>query len=562
MKCQIVVEYQKGNVEKVIQEGLEKPIDNDNNTILHMICEGLDSKTIEKINRLAPSELRKAINLQNKRGETAIHVAVRENANSSMGDELDKFIDKLVDAGAKLGIKDARGVSIDDVTQKTGATVNAALDKLGDFVKTDVKTSGQEDSFLKQLAMYVGLAGKSNGSISGGMFGGRKSSDTGKYDEYKNPWVNEYRTPLEMINGGNDDDDSYDDDEQDYRINVKGGSRARDPFFDGLSDISGGESDYDDDDDDDEYEGGARKHVGDGDEDADVNADANDMDGGCGNDSNWKITLSDTGLSSVMSDSQYGGDASDVPQLNFDDVSLAPIYEKLDAKIKEETDKLYASGLMGGSCQVWNEYETQYDKQSGGARRKADMSSDGEIVISDAVVTSSDKHNKAVVNKLLTSSKFKKLLNNYDDDYTIERPRNPETTAIYNGFLEKIMKYLKIEEGDAKDIRSAIKIDLERRKPELKGRINDELKMKEMEKIFATKKAFQKILDGIDLDEIKRFRDEMAAAAKKRMAEKPAGKKRVKKATGNKINSKVTVAKVSRPSHRMKSDSVWSEDGY
>jgi hypothetical protein len=46
------------------------------------------------------------------------------------------------------------------------------------------------------------------------------------------------------------------------------------------------------------------------------------------------------------------------------------------------------------------------------------------------------------------------------------------------------------------------------------------------------------------------------------MAEKPAGKKRVKKATGNKINSKVTVAKVSRPSHRMKSDSVWSEDGY
>ncbi|ANB50509.1 hypothetical protein [Powai lake megavirus] len=91
------------------------------------------------------------------------------------------------------------------------------------------------------------------------------------------------------------------------------------------------------------------------------------------------------------------------------------------------------------------------------------------------------------------------------------RPRNVKVDETYKSFVKKIMDLLGVDEETARLYRSAIKIEIENKNPELKRRENDELKVKEMEKMFASKKILQKAIDDIDMDKIKKTMQERKA---------------------------------------------------
>jgi len=86
-----------------------------------------------------------------------------------------------------------------------------------------------------------------------------------------------------------------------------------------------------------------------------------------------------------------------------------------------------------------------------------------------------------------------------------DRPRNTKVDDIYRTFIQKIMDLLGVDEQTARFYRSAIKIKIGQDNPELKKRENDELKVKEMEKLFENKKKLQTFIDTIDMDHIKEY---------------------------------------------------------
>lgn len=88
------------------------------------------------------------------------------------------------------------------------------------------------------------------------------------------------------------------------------------------------------------------------------------------------------------------------------------------------------------------------------------------------------------------------------------RERNKEVDEIYRSFVVKIMDLLGVDEETAKFYRAAIKINIERNNPELQKRINDAIKIKEMEEIFKNKEKLNATLKKIDMDQIKEIMEE------------------------------------------------------
>ncbi|AGC01859.1 hypothetical protein H012_gp604 [Acanthamoeba polyphaga moumouvirus] len=99
------------------------------------------------------------------------------------------------------------------------------------------------------------------------------------------------------------------------------------------------------------------------------------------------------------------------------------------------------------------------------------------------------------------------------------RPRNTAVDETYRSFINKIMDLLGVDEETARFYRAAIKIEIENKNPELRGRRNDELKVKEMERIFADRDTLQKAIDDIDMDKIKQTMEERRAYREKRIEE-------------------------------------------
>lgn len=98
--------------------------------------------------------------------------------------------------------------------------------------------------------------------------------------------------------------------------------------------------------------------------------------------------------------------------------------------------------------------------------------------------------------------------NDFDLFSSQDRPRrepNVKVNEMYKSFIKKIMDLLNVDEDTAKLYRSAIKITIAKKNPELKKRENDELKVKEMETIINNKDQLQKILKTIDFNEIKKI---------------------------------------------------------
>lgn len=108
----------------------------------------------------------------------------------------------------------------------------------------------------------------------------------------------------------------------------------------------------------------------------------------------------------------------------------------------------------------------------------------------------------------------------FDDLYfsTQERVRDEKADEIYRSFVKKIMDLLGVDEETARFYRWALKINLIKANPELKR--DEALKLSEMEKFFENKEKLQAILDKIDMDAIKKYRDELREAAERRRKER------------------------------------------
>ena len=93
---------------------------------------------------------------------------------------------------------------------------------------------------------------------------------------------------------------------------------------------------------------------------------------------------------------------------------------------------------------------------------------------------------------------------------------------VYRSFIQKIKDAMGVDEDTARLYRSALKIIITRDRPELRGRENDALKVQAMEEIINDKEVLKKTLnrDVIPrLDEIKRIMEENREAGEKRRKE-------------------------------------------
>ena len=119
----------------------------------------------------------------------------------------------------------------------------------------------------------------------------------------------------------------------------------------------------------------------------------------------------------------------------------------------------------------------------------------------------------------------------HDDNYKMNRPEHKrrhkrekteeqkKIDEIYRSFIKTIMDNMGIDEEKAKLYRSALKITLEEAHPELKGKINDGLKIKEMENIISNKEKLKSALKKIDFNKIKDTMEERKNLAEKRREE-------------------------------------------
>ncbi|CAH6420665.1 Hypothetical protein MVR_LOCUS192 [uncultured virus] len=121
--------------------------------------------------------------------------------------------------------------------------------------------------------------------------------------------------------------------------------------------------------------------------------------------------------------------------------------------------------------------------------------------------------------------------NDWDSDQMGRQPTEADET--YRSFVTKIMDLLGVDLETAREYRSALKLDIEMKNPELKGRIHDALKVKEMEKLFKNKTKLKETLDSIDMDEIKKIMRERKEEYEKRRDERD----RDRKTTGTGMDS-------------------------
>jgi hypothetical protein len=159
-----------------------------------------------------------------------------------------------------------------------------------------------------------------------------------------------------------------------------------------------------------------------------------------------------------------------------------------------------------------------------------------------------------LLKRTLASSDFERLTN-MPSSFELSRPRNEQADIAYKSFIPKLMEYLGLDEETARFYRTAIKVHLLQANPEL--RKNEDLKIKEMEKMFASARALKAAVKKIDFEEIKKFMEMRRQEGEKRRAERQENKKKLRK---ERVGKKPASSKT-QPS-RVRSNYVLSEDIY
>jgi hypothetical protein len=208
--------------------------------------------------------------------------------------------------------------------------------------------------------------------------------------------------------------------------------------------------------------------------------------------------------------------------------------QSANVKFIEELTNLYTS-----STKTANQQNTQQAQasQSGGYS--------GKRVIKNRYSGLSE-FSEHGMNDSFMSKKKRQMLNDLSNIISSQDRPKPDqvVTDAYNAILKKIMELLGVDEETGRIYRSALKITVTRKNPELRKRENDALKVKEIEKIVEDKKSLQKALKEIDIDEIKAYMAEQKSLAEERRAEweKTKGNKK-----GDKQNKKEEISESTEP---------------
>ena len=210
----------------------------------------------------------------------------------------------------------------------------------------------------------------------------------------------------------------------------------------------------------------------------------------------------------------FGGDDSS----DFDDIDLET--NQISSSYEEQNEP---SDFNDSDVEIYNHKNDTYDEHVDDEHVDDDLE--------DSDLQNNYRENsfeEDSVNNIYENDSFE---NNFAHamkrNYNMERVKHKREKSekekkideIYRSFIKTIMDFMSVDEEKARLYRSALKITIEEAHPELKGRQNDELKVKEMENIISNKEKLKTALKKIDINKIKNRMEQRKSEAEKRREE-------------------------------------------
>ncbi|AEQ60679.1 hypothetical protein [Acanthamoeba polyphaga mimivirus] len=452
--------YLNKNYAALANSDLTKKIDSDGNTVVHKMAKNLDHDAFDSILKHNPTAFKyNVINTANKRSELPIHKAME--TLQSGGDPDHGFIDYLINGlGANPNVPDASGRTITQVnpttynpTNPTGSTNVPGITHLPSNTVNDQSVKQLNDQVIKNIRNLAKTAEDNINKISPKL--GQSLRDKGV-------------TPDSITNAAK---------------NVVDRMPMIDKFFGKqtanqvgtVSQVTGGDNNV-------EFLRQLTNHYSTlrGGRSTSDRSDMNRYDSFVAKNKNSILNNYDRQYNDTFSST--GGKANKkLGDINTEDINNL----FTDDAQNENSDN---------SMNTWGGAKKTYGNKS----RSNDNSDNND---------DSDDSERDIIDRRQTT-KYQNMFSSQERP----RERNTKVDEIYRSFVKKIMDLLGVDEETAKLYRSAIKIDIGNKNPELRKWENDELKIQEMEKIFNNKQSLQNALDKIDMDQIKsemsRRRDE------------------------------------------------------
>lgn len=620
--------YQKKDFQKLSQSNLRQPIDNDGNTIIHVMAENLDKVAFELIREINPNAFYyEVINAPNKKQQLPIHLAMISISNNpEMSDE---FIDYMInELNANPDIPDGNNMIIVNKKEKENRTSiynMSGIDELNEKVKSNIekltrlaeikiddfskslkqskplkqynttlvvetklnpKTSQKTEEnieFIKNITEYYRDNTQMSDQQEGGYHGKRKIrnyysdwSDVSENDSFvaksKFDIMNKISKKNNMFGGNSDSNWRHEEFQPDSDDNIKNNEQKllrREEKLRNKRLLSGGNKE-------------ALRQ-----EEQRIRKELDKINQLKNRDFYNKYTQENNKQKSFMSNwmtedfNLFTDEKKNTPSpitggkrapkndtksniasgkrktfmddLKTDDLNLFTSDVKRDSK-KSNTRQSIKSD--DGSSNESSDVARVSRKSSNRKLNRSDNSSS----IESTNVARVSKKKPVKVNFYRSDDNDDDIFDDntsYEDEFweNQDRPRQPrdeKVDEIYRSFLKKIIELLGVDEETAKFYRSAIKINLENSNPELKKRVNDALKVKEMEPLFESKSKLKAVLDKIDMNQIKKQMSEKKEEGERRRAE--AQKRREEKQknfSGKKTNNTTSSSEKTTTSNSM-----------
>ncbi|AVL94713.1 hypothetical protein ma327 [Moumouvirus australiensis] len=465
--------YFTGQYNKLANSNLTQPIDQNGNTILHVIASNLDKNALESILKQNPNAINhNIINTPNNRSELPIHKAMESVQNSKSNQD---FITYLIERlGANPGIPDANNRII--VTNKNN------LNNQGNLIN-QINPNKQDDNKIQQLnneaiinfQKFTKMAENKLGEISPGIK--KALGDMGISSNNLTKLAKEAENRIGQI---------IPDLKKSSNItyNMRGNNT-----------LSGGQ--YDQEKKNIEAIKNLNRYY--------LGQNKNNL-----NINNSFVATNKSKLLNDLNQNQYSDKLRNEQEFirnsrlvgGYNNNNNNNNYNNNNNNNNNNYNNNNSNNIFGGKSNnnVFDEDDEEYFANVFRVRNNDVSDSEDDVDL--------DINTKQVGN-------FRDLISNQSRP----RPRNTTVDEVYRSFINKIMDLLGVDEETARFYRAAIKIEIENKNPELRGRRNDELKVKEMERIFADKDTLQKTIDDIDMDKIKQTMEERRAYREKRIEE-------------------------------------------
>lgn len=559
--------YVNRNFKELAKTDLKNPINNDGDTIIHLIAFNNDREAFENIRRENSKALSyDVINNPNKKGELPIHYAMKGRKNVNDNSFIDYMINDLKanpnipnsnsqvivrekNKENELKIADDENIkklnemimaNVENLTKLTGQTGSSCgYNNNNKTAPISNVQNNDRDFIIKLTNMYAkkNLAGGYSGKRQiRGYKSDQNITESGNNDSFVTKNKND------MLNNRNNNNDlSSDDLYTEYSDEQSVSNNRRFKKF-ASTDILTPDLDFTD------YRSSR-----------DARASVNNPN------------ASRASRESMQRVKKFEDDWM------TDDFDLNTINNNNDAEENtSEIDTEYIRNNAGNErtyiTNISNERRSDFNDEDDDVNYEDDDDDDDDDTFDvpdddDDYITSQDRTKNR--------SNIRRAMNNRSSDRASSnrRPR-PQRDAkideVYRNFLQQIIDKLGVDDQTARTYRSAIKILIERDNPELRGRENDSLKVKKMEEIIGDDKQFKAIIKRVDaeLDDIKRFMEERRQEAEKRKKEWQERRKNMtpsdskssdKKSADNKITDTTTESS-DKPARKKKSKV--NESGY